>query len=843
MENITTFLIIASNGRKTFNTIRSLPSNSNIIILNTAWNSSIVKKLLEGKNRIFINIEKESDFSKMLTLIIKEQVKSKKIVIINPDSNIENFDYNKFLSEISERKIIIQNDIIGYWNEPDKIKNIVLNDNNSYRKFLSFFILDLKCKLNYDILGTYRSGIEKKELLEYENLISIDMNEKIKEIEYEISKSTEKYFPYVYVLAQPNNLQIIDEIKEDNKFITINAGPSTVIKKLISLADSLNYDDNFILIEPKSISIKECINKLKEINFRNADMFPLSIESRNGKIYIFKVNNFTKIMKSFLRENIPNVFWALDKRCRKNIKIDAIEIKKIDKKIETRPVNSGKTDGRHYQFIISFMNKGNRFHRFKFSIENLRRHIDQSNIHASICVHEIGREETLPKDFIEKNIDQYIFTEWDDVFHLAWNYNVAARYCKLPKKMKTLYIFFDGDMLIDQEWIDNLYKIKGPVIGWNKLHNITEECTQKIIKENEPIYNFNELDTYLSRTPNIDNACGGCFIIPKDVFFEVKGYPEDFKGTWGGDDNSFAKKLTMYGYDLTTPYQGTMWHLEHEQTTPKNQEIRSKWKIMREWTKEQWKEHVDKIGENWGVGRKIDVAMINYLREDKLIDTLEKMYQNTKMPLNICIQIQGCEELDDETKNNIIAKLKKFKSYNIIWSKGNLGTARPRFNTTQWTLNDNAKYTIIIDSDMTIEDGTFEVLYEKITKKPEYGVIACWCKPFYQKYKIEGSKLNQIKLDEGFHDTDVLGTGCVIINTNVFKTAQFNTNLVIGFIDFIWCMEVKKNGWKLGILADDEYKAFNDSSKNTDKYKKARQNQKEFARSREYIKKTYGIIV
>lgn len=454
----------------------------------------------------------------------------------------------------------------------------------------------------------------------------------------------------------------------------------------------------------------------------------------------------------------------------------------------------------------------------------------------------VGKEKKLNKNIIETYTDQYMFVEYNDVFHRAWCFNTAARYCDIQKN-KTYFVFMDSDILVDYKWIDELKHIKDDVlIGWNKLYDVSEEYTKNIIKSKNNI-NFSDITYIKDRKPDLNNACGGISIVNSEVFFEVKGFPEYFKGTWGGEDNAFMKKLISYEY---TPkiYENIIFHLYHKHKTIKNDDVRQKWAYLKDWSSIKWVIETEKIRENWGLGKKVSIAMINYLREEQLISTLNNIYESSNMPLDIIIQIQGREELSEENKEKIINSLSQFKSYNIIWNDNNLGTAIPRYNTTTESYKNKSDYTIIIDSDMIINKGTLELLYNKIEKEPKYGAISCWCRPNYFQWKIENDELKKIKLKEGFVDTDTLGTGCVIVKSEIFKKAEFNTDLVIGYIDFIWCMSVKKNTkYKLGILCNENHKILNDTSKNDKKYINARQNRKEFERSKKYILDTYNINV
>lgn len=311
-----------------------------------------------------------------------------------------------------------------------------------------------------------------------------------------------------------------------------------------------------------------------------------------------------------------------------------------------------------------------------------------------------------------------------------------------------------------------------------------------------------------------------------------------------GNDNILCRKLEVFGYKLfPVQFNAPMWHMKHEKTTPKIWEIRKKMTDLSTYTKEQWISKLEKLGNNWGIGQRIEIAMINYLREDKLIKCLNNIINKTKMPLYITLMLQNYENIDKSTLEKIEEVLNKFASYSLIKSEGNLGTGKPRYLTTSKTLKNKADYTLIIDSDMMIEQWTIEALYKKISEEKNYSAISCWCRPNYFKYKLLNNCLQREKLIEGFYETDAMGTGCVIVKTECFKNAKFNENLFIGFIDFIWCMEMRKYNYRLGIMCDKNYYILNDNSANTQEYNKSRQNKEEIQKSREFVKNTYGIYV
>lgn len=153
------------------------------------------------------------------------------------------------------------------------------------------------------------------------------------------------------------------------------------------------------------------------------------------------------------------------------------------------------------------MNKGNRFERFAYVIKNLKEMILKSGINASISVHEAGDKQTLSEDFIKNYLDQYIFNEYKEVYNGAWQYNVNARYCKLPKNKLNYFVFLDGDMLVNEEWIEELKKVDSPTLAWNKIYYLNEDQTNYLLYNQEnPNWELLQYEKIVE--PNINGACG-----------------------------------------------------------------------------------------------------------------------------------------------------------------------------------------------------------------------------------------------------------------------------------------------------------------------------------------------
>ena len=50
----------------------------------------------------------------------------------------------------------------------------------------------------------------------------------------------------------------------------------------------------------------------------------------------------------------------------------------------------------------------------------------------------------------------------------------------------------------------------------------------------------------------------------------------------------------------------------------------------------------------------ITVAIVSWLLEERLIKTLQSIPKTTTLPLNLCLHVQGEEQISESTKSRII---------------------------------------------------------------------------------------------------------------------------------------------------------------------------------------------
>ena len=63
-----------------------------------------------------------------------------------------------------------------------------------------------------------------------------------------------------------------------------------------------------------------------------------------------------------------------------------------------------------------------------------------------------------------------------------------------------------------------------------------------------------------------------------------------------------------------------------------------------------------------------------------------------------------------------------------------------------------------------------------------------------------------------------MGSATMVIRREVFKTCDYDNTYYVGWGDIDFCMQMKRNNWKMGILALPNYKAFNFKGRGTKDY-------------------------
>jgi predicted glycosyltransferase involved in capsule biosynthesis len=181
-----------------------------------------------------------------------------------------------------------------------------------------------------------------------------------------------------------------------------------------------------------------------------------------------------------------------------------------------------------------------------------------------------------------------------------------------------LLILLDADVLLTEEWFEELEGHKGPAIAWGKLYYLSEEATSDYLMVRR--INFDLAPLRIVK-PKVSGNAGGVVLVERDVFFKIGGVPEDFGSSWGGPDNFFMIKLLSYGYQREH-FNSTIYHMHHDISnrtfnTDKFKEISPGVYVqeteMKWWRPDDWRLHT-KRWHDWG----------NYLQPGKPDESTQK---------------------------------------------------------------------------------------------------------------------------------------------------------------------------------------------------------------------------
>jgi hypothetical protein len=340
------------------------------------------------------------------------------------------------------------------------------------------------------------------------------------------------------------------------------------------------------------------------------------------------VNNIHKIYNTFRNRIIFQKNIRILKYVGNNMKIRRNPLSRPTQR--QRNINallSNKQKNRRdptYDIIIPFMYNEDRFELFEESIKCLYKHF-KDNDKVNIIVHETAPDQFLDIDFINKYDIKYMYSEWNEVFHRAWALNVPAKHLSTA----SILIFFDADLLITDEWVNELLKCNqsSVYIGWGKMFNLDQYATKHYIKTGELLERYERI-----RIPNPNAAAGGINIIPSDIFFDVCGWDESFRNTYGGEDNVLYCKLLKLGYKPNNFFRSSVYHLYHAHKTYRNPKRFTIYRQMAMYSRKKWLNHIK--NRKWGEFAEhtiinptsTDISIDNYKNNERMIKPLNILW-------------------------------------------------------------------------------------------------------------------------------------------------------------------------------------------------------------------------
>jgi GT2 family glycosyltransferase len=499
-----------------------------------------------------------------------------------------------------------------------------------------------------------------------------------------------------------------------------------------------------------------------------------------------------------------------------------------------------------YSIVLTYQHTEERLKLFYACLTSVLEHIAGR---AEICVHEVGTKRHLRLPARVK----YKFTKYSGVYHRAW----ALNRCVKTLSKGDMLILMDSDLIVTQEWAEEILSTTTQSIAWGKLSILSESGTTTYL--NTSYIDRSKIERI--KSPSMGSAAGGAMIVPRALFYSVKGIPEDFMGSWGGEDNAFWAKLTHLGNKIGK-FTSEIFHLHHSNSTPRVHHIQRKVVPMLLWNSKQWNKHIELIHDSWGLevpgdytspsisfvssfsAPRITFAMLSWLRYDKLLNTLEKLYDTLTIPANIVLMVQGAEKLEPEQRRAIRVLAGRFEGKDVFFTNGNIGTGPARRELVRRATNRYyTPYINLADDDTTYTPGSVEAALDLLDEDQSLGVVGIRYKPrmYMLNSQLDPTHLSAIDGKKPIEYVDCTGSASAFIRREVFDTCKIDPFYKIGNWDLDLFLQVRSVGWRMvNYKAFPQMHAINDYGGEWE-YRKVRLNRVGINKSSKYFKKKWGL--
>lgn len=239
----------------------------------------------------------------------------------------------------------------------------------------------------------------------------------------------------------------------------------------------------------------------------------------------------------------------------------------------------------------------------------------------------------------------------------------------------------------------------------------------------------------------------------------------------------------------------------------------------------------------------VTIVMLSWRRHDRLRVTLSHLKKTLRMPVNICLRVQECN--NKNLQKQIREWLTPFHSHDVMFTKENEGTGVPRHERLHTALDKfDTPFILFTDDDMKIPRFGIELLTSILLDKPEFGAANMVTAPrsFCWGYDGKGRLAHKPPKKTFEDDTISLGSSTLVVRREVFETCDLDNQYYIGCADIDFGLQMTKAGWKMGMLALPDYKATNWKG-GDHKYGKTRYNKKIIAKSRERFLKKWNLEI
>jgi len=474
---------------------------------------------------------------------------------------------------------------------------------------------------------------------------------------------------------------------------------------------------------------------------------------------------------------------------------------------------------------------------------------DRLGNRVEYCIHEVGEERVL---FLPDKY-KYLFTRYKGIYHRAWALN------RCVKKLATTdkYVLMDSDLVVTSEWAKEVLSSHKQSIAWGILNYLNSQGTKTFLRTKT----IDRQNIERTKTPAMGGAAGAAMIVPRNLFYSVSGIPEDFMGSWGGEDNAFWAKITALGHPVKR-FKSSIYHLYHSKSTPRDKDILSKIKPMLHWRYSQWTEYVKFVGNSWGlsnpesyktptiekISEKTDVkltfAMLSWLRYEKLINTLKTLKEILTIPVNVCLMVQGRENLKQEQRREVRWLVDQFEGSDVFFTKGNIGTGPARKMLVDRALNRfYTPYINLADDDTTYTSGSVEAVIDFLDSNLSVGVAGIRYKPKVYKLnsQIHPFDILPTQVRKSIEDVDCTGSASAFIRREIFDLCKIDDFYRIGYWDLDLFLQVRSLGWRIVNCELFEGMRAINSWGGCKEYRKARVNKTNILISRQHFKKRWNL--
>lgn len=217
----------------------------------------------------------------------------------------------------------------------------------------------------------------------------------------------------------------------------------------------------------------------------------------------------------------------------------------------------------------------------------------------------------------------------------------------------------------------------------------------------------------------------------------------------------------------------------------------------------------------------ITVAIVSWMLEERLIKTLLSIPKTTSQPLNLCLHVQGEEQISASTKQRIIDSAEGFVEKDIYFSSSNAGIAAPRARNLVRAAK--TPFIFMSDNDMDYRQGTIDAELAFLQSHNDYGMVDVLNNQVHWHRNVNGTQVTCTPIDsinEPFSTVDLIGGTSQLIRKEVaLIEGIIDTRYCIGSWDFDFSMNVRKSGWKIATLNDRNLIAVNDKTQRNRQYK------------------------